>query len=178
MSPTRRHTILAMTAVLTALCTESATAEGPTETPGVQAARAAIRKILGSQVRWQITPGLAGTTLVRGAKPGAYPGTGTAAVVVWNGRTWGKHGEASFADLIRGLPPGTVTADSARPWLDFGLFDGLLVIDGDRVTLVTDDSGTHFRFRRLTPPRPGAIAMEVLVPSTGPEVITIGTAPP
>ncbi|MBT9560812.1 MAG: hypothetical protein IV100_32610 [Myxococcales bacterium] len=178
MSPTRRQTIKAMAAVLTALCTKSATAEGPTEIPGVQAARAAIRKILGSQVRWQITPGPGGTTLVRGARPGAYPGTGTAAVVVWDGRTWGKHGAAFFADLVRGLPPGTVTADSARPWLDFGLFDGLLVIDDDRVTLVTDDSGTHFRFRRLAPPRTGVIAMEVLVTSAGPEVITIGTPPP
>jgi hypothetical protein len=178
MSPTRRQTILAMTAVLTALCTGSATAEGPTEIPGVQEARAAIRKTLGSRIYWQVTPGPAGTTLVRGAKKGAYPGTGTAAVIVWDGRTWGKLGVASFADLIRGVPPGTVTADSARPWLEFGLFDGLLVIDGDQVTVTTDESGTHFRFRRLTPPRTGAIAMEVLVPSKGPEVITIGTAPP
>jgi hypothetical protein len=57
----------------------------------------------------------------------AYPGTGVVSVVLREGRTYGRHGEAPLADLVRAL--GWVDTPPALPLLvrvvDAALFEGM-----------------------------------------------------
>jgi hypothetical protein len=72
----------------------------------------------------ELTPGV---LMVRVQHVHAYPGTGVVSVVVREGRTYGRHGGASLADLVRALgwvdaPPPTALLTRV---VDAALFEGM-----------------------------------------------------
>lgn len=112
---------------------------------GPSGARATVRE----------RPGPLGTTVVQAVVPGAYPGTGVATVIVDRGRSYGAHGEADLAELVRRR--GWLTHPPAyadyRLLVDDALFDGLAGFDDTLPhSLAQKDGALELRVtRRMMP---------------------------
>lgn len=122
-------------------------------------------------------PGPLKTTVVRAAIQDAYPGSGVARVVVWNGRTYGKRGERDLADLARerGWLKKAPDAAALARLVGDAQFDGLLAIDEAAApAAATGKEGLSLSFTRRTFPGNAAEPVRVVIGSKGPAVITIG----
>jgi hypothetical protein len=60
-----------------------------------------VRAPAGAALEYEANPGPLGVTILRARFPHAYPGDGVASVVLFDGVTWGIHGQRTFADLVR-----------------------------------------------------------------------------
>lgn len=67
--------------------------------------------------------------LVRAWHVGAYPGSGTAALVVCGSRSYGRHGEFDFADLVRekGWLKTPPPLDEYFKFLDYAEFEAVVM---------------------------------------------------
>lgn len=140
----------------------------------------ALRAALGDDARAQtaearLEPGPLGVEVACVAIPGAYPGTGVARAVVFNGRAYGQHADQTLAELVRaaGWHTRRPGASDLLSVVNAAEFNGLLSFDAASVTLAGDARGLALRFVQTEPFNPSArTRVTVTLPVEGPMTLT------
>lgn len=122
-------------------------------------------------------PGALGTTVVRVVVKDAYPGSGVARVVVWNGKSYGVHGERDLADLARErgwLKKAPETAGFVKLVGD-AQFEGLLAVDESTApSLSAGKDGLVLSLVRRTFPSGAREPVRVTIGAKGPAQVSVG----
>lgn len=136
----------------------------PAARAGLEALVPFVRAPAGVELSYEARPGPEGVTILRAQFPHASPGDGVASVVLFDGATWGVHGQRTFADLVRhrgwlAKPPKN---EDLRRIADAACFEGIGAFINVEVS-----TGARLRIagRRVTPP----VGAETVVIEVGPE---------
>ena len=140
-------------------------------------ARAALEALVphvgfpaGTELEYEAKPGPQGVTILRVRFPHAYPGSGVASVVLFEGVTWGKHGQRTFADLVRkrGWLANPPKQEELLRILDAACFGGMAGLHS-----VVVKTGKRLRIEAMRVTTPVAdVPVVVEVGPEGPELIS------